>query len=295
MKKIIKFIVNLFGIITSNLLKKIYNSSYDLMLSSKRNLLHFYGKKKELKKNINHNKKLCIKLNLNINIIKNLLKERLLEIDENFISWHWYIFAGLATKEKLNILEIGTYKGLFTKFLSKNFPNSNITTVDLPDDNYQFANTYGRNHPVKRKKFFEERRRNLNQQNINFIQVDSFYLKDNFADEYFDLIWIDGDHHNPQVTIDIYQSIKLAKKNAIICVDDIIKKDSLHSSYKYPEIHTNESYKTLEALERKKILKNYYFVKRLIRFGAKGNFANKSYISFSKKYVSSSTVQDGKG
>ena len=87
---------------------------------------------------------------MNINIIKNLLKERLLEIDENFISWHWYIFAGLATKEKLNILEIGTYKGLFTKFLSKNFPNSNITTVDLPDDNYQFANTYGRNHPVKR-------------------------------------------------------------------------------------------------------------------------------------------------
>ena len=67
-------------------------------------------------------------------------------------------------------MEIGTHKGLFTKFLSKNFPNSNIATVDLPDDHYQFLNTYGRNHPVKAKKYYEERRKNLNQQNINFIQ-----------------------------------------------------------------------------------------------------------------------------
>ena len=60
------------------------------------------------------------------------------------------------------------------------------------------------------------------------------------------LIWIDGDHHDPQVSLDIKSSIKLIKKDGIFCCDDIIispikEKDNYIST---------ESHYTLDNLEK---------------------------------------------
>ena len=38
----------------------------------------------------------------------------------------------------------------------------------------------------------------------------------------FDAIWVDGDHHNPQVTIDLINCTHLIKKDGILCNDDVI-------------------------------------------------------------------------
>ena len=62
----------------------------------------------------------------------------------------------------------------------------------------------------------------------------------------FDAIWVDGDHHNPQVTLDILNCLNLLNKGGLMCVDDVIK-DGAHVKDDYI---SNESYKTLEHLEK---------------------------------------------
>jgi len=116
--------------------------------------------------------------------------------DEN-ISWHYQIFAGLSSKKKLKILEIGTFDGKFAKFLSTIFPNSKVTTCDLNDRNFFFRNTYNRKNNIFLKKFLDKRNKNIKSNNIKFIELDSFNLIDKFKRKEFDLIWVDGDHLNP--------------------------------------------------------------------------------------------------
>ena len=54
-----------------------------------------------------------------------------------------------------NILEIGTFTGEFTNFLSKVFPNSLITSIDLETGNKLFRETYNRKKEKELNKFLE--------------------------------------------------------------------------------------------------------------------------------------------
>jgi len=58
--------------------------------------------------------------------------------------------------------------------------------------------------------------------NINFINLNSLNIKKYFKEKKFDLIWVDGDHLNPQVTIDIINSLDLLDNDGVICTDDVI-------------------------------------------------------------------------
>ena len=107
------------------------------------------------------------------------------------------------------------------------------------------------------KNDFSIKENNLMPSNINFIRLNSTTLLDKFSDIKFDLIWIDGDHYNPQVTIDIMNSLQLAHGQSIICVDDVCIE---HYKENYV---SNESFLTLENLEKNKILKNHFIYKRL--------------------------------
>ena len=87
------------------------------------------------------------------------------------------------------------------------------------------------------------------------------------------MIWIDGDHLNPQVTIDLIQSTILLKEGGLMLCDDVIK-----SGYK-GKYTSGESFETLEMLGKKNIISNKYFIKRISR----QNSFIKSFISISKK------------
>ena len=102
----------------------------------------------------------------------------------------------------------------------------------------------------------------MSKKNIKFCELNSFYLQDKFKDEKFDIIWIDGNHINPQVSFDIFQSLKLVNFGGVICVDDVIIQDEFYKK-KYV---SNESYKTLEYLSKIDIIKNFYIIKRIRRF-----------------------------
>ena len=102
-------------------------------------------------------------------------------------------------------------------------------------------------------------------------------MKKYFYGKEFDLIWIDGDHLNPQVTIDIVNSLDLLNNDGIICTDDVIM-DTKFEKNKYT---SNEGFLTLKHFGDNKILKNEYLIKRI----QKDN-------SITKKYVSISTFEN---
>ena len=114
------------------------------------------------------------------------------------------------------------------------------------------------------------RNKNLSCDNIFFKEMDSLNLLSIFEEKKFDIIWIDGDHHAPQVQFDIFQAIKLSSLGTIILVDDIIKiKIQVN-------IHQMLVLILLNIWE-KNYLKTEYFLKRT-------HFSNlilKKYISYS--------------
>jgi len=63
---------------------------------------------------------------------------------------------------------------------------------------------------------------------------------------------------NPQVTLDINNSLKLIKDDGIILVDDVV----LNKKFKFRQ-GNQDSYKTLINLQNLNITKNFFISKRL--------------------------------
>lgn len=117
-------------------------------------------------------------------------------------SEHQVFFSSLSKKKIYSILEIGTYDGKNAFLLSKLFPESVITTVDLPDESEEFKSIYNRNNIENRTKFYEKRDLLLSGvSNLKFLKKNSIQLLNYFKK--FDLIWIDGAHGHPVVSVDI--------------------------------------------------------------------------------------------
>lgn len=191
-------------------------------------------------------------------------------------SEHLVIFAAIANSNyKINnILEIGTHNGRTASILSKLFPKSKITTIDLEDNDPIFKNTYSRDKNIKL--FIKDRNKLIyKQKNINFIQINSLKLSianNNIPNQ--DLIWVDGAHGYPIVSADITNSIKLMHKNSILMCDDIWKKTKKNDNMYV----SNAGYETLLSFGKAKIIKTFFFRKRI----GKSFNGNYKFISFSK-------------
>ena len=264
MLNFIKKITHFIGSKNINKIKNFINNFYSFFYI--RQL--FYN----LNKDLDYNIKLINKIGLNHNSIKKNLKLNKLDYLDPNLSWHYHIFSGLE-KYKKKILEIGTYEGKFTNYLSSIFPQSEITSIDLKKDDNEFKSSYNRSSKKNYISHIKIRKQNLNRKNIIFYELNSFNLLDKFKNKKFDIIWIDGNHINPQVSFDIFSSIRLLKRNGILLCDDVIK-DKIQNT-----LISNESYKTLEYLEKIKVLKNNYIIKRI----SKKNLKLKKFISYSIK------------
>ena len=209
------------------------------------------------------------------NVLESLGFNKYSEMD-GLYSEHLIIFAAIAKSDyKINnILEIGTHNGRTSSILSKLFPKAIITTIDLEDNNPIFKNTYYRNKDLNL--FIKNRNKLISQQkNINFIQMNSLNLS--FSNKNIprqDLIWVDGAHGYPIVSADITNSIRLMNKRSILMCDDIWKKTKRNDNMYV----SNASYETLSSFGEAKIIKTFFFRKRI---GKKFN-GNYKYISFSK-------------
>ena len=243
------------------------------MIILKNQIIKLKKKFYDEKKDIIENEKLLKKINFSKNIIiKNLAKKNL-DYYSKDLSWHYHIFSGFNKNKKYKILEIGTFVGNFTNFLSKTFGTSKIYTIDLEDNHRNFVYTYDKKKIKNKKDFFITRKKNLSNKNIVSLKINSLDLINKFKKNYFDIIWVDGDHLDPQVSIDIFSSLHLLKKGGIFCCDDIcLNKND-------PVINQTDGHKILKYLELNNKIKTYFFVKRI----NKNNDWSKKYISLSFK------------
>mgnify|MGYP002836366797 CR=1 FL=1 len=195
--------------------------------------------------------------------------------DNGMYSEHLVIFTALsisALKPK-KILELGTYLGVTSLILSRLFPESLITTIDLKDNDPIFKNSYKREQ--KFSEFIKKRNQFLKKaKNVNFVQSNSLFLTVNSNFKNQDLIWVDGAHGYPVVASDITNCLGNLNKKGILMCDDVWKKlnksDKMYSSI--------ASFETLSAFKEAKIIDTTFFRKRI---GKKYN-GNYKYISFSK-------------
>lgn len=195
--------------------------------------------------------------------------------DCGMYSEHLLLFTSISLTTKYRpqkILEVGTYDGKTSCILSKLFPHSSITTVDLDDSDPIFRNSYGRDNETDLLDFINFRNDLLsNVSNVSFVQMNSLHLTN--LDDSFDLIWIDGAHGYPTACCDITNSIRLLSKDGILMCDDVWKTTS-----KNDDMYTSiASWQTLQAYEQCNIIKNQFFRKRL---GFK-HLANEKFVSFS--------------
>ena len=128
-----------------------------------------------------------------------------------------YLTVNFKTiKNVKKILEIGSYEGRSAIFFLKNFSNSNISCVDtwfgsdehnsvnfqLIEKNFDFNTSFYQSNNFLRK----------------YKMTSNDFFKKN--DEYFDLIYVDGDHSSDQVKIDLINSWNVLKNGGFLVLDD---------------------------------------------------------------------------
>jgi len=183
--------------------------------------------------------------------------------DENdgMYSEHLVILAAVSVSPHYrikSILEIGTFDGRTAAILSKLFSGAEIVTVDLPDVAEDLIGTYDRKLVVDQ--FISSRNGLLSRfPAVSFHQMNSVKLAE-WANDAFDLIWIDGAHGYPVVAMDIINSLRLAKGGGLILIDDVwtdLKvSDPIYSSL--------GAYESLLALESAGLIPSFeLFLKRL--------------------------------
>ncbi len=274
----------------ATILKKIFNNlirphKIPIKIISK---LNYYKKYKEYNKNLFEAEQNRIFKSIGLEREKglenlNFVKKKLISIfdtDRGMSSEHEVLFSSLSIikNQKISdILEIGTFDGVNSFLLSNLFPKSNVDTIDLHETDEDFINFYDRKNKIK--DFINNRNKVLvKNSNINFFHLNSLKLLNH--KKMYDLIWIDGAHGYPTVSIDIINSLNMIKDNGIILCDDVVVNlNHLNSDRMYSSI---ASFETLSALQKQNLIKFNLIYKRL---NAEDNcIENKrKFIAFVKK------------
>ncbi len=186
-------------------------------------------------------------------------------------SEHLVLLSSISCLNKSikNILEIGTFDGKTALILSKIFEDANILTIDLPSTDSDFESTYDRQGLCQT--FVENRNKNLENKRIKFLESNSIALVND--EEKYDLIWVDGAHGYPVVSMDIINSYRLCSENGYVLIDDVWEK-VVYSDKFYKSIAAHES---LTALKSSKLINDFYLIPK--RLGVEFN------LPWAKKYV----------
>ncbi len=190
---------------------------------------------------------------------------RINNINYDVSSNHYKFFFNLKKKNfrPKKILEVGTFKGHTTFFLAKLFPDSVITTIDLPKDDPLFSTSNRqRIDPRKRGSLLHK---DLNPiikvkkiKNINEIKKNSCNLFNHKKVEY-DLIWLDGSHSYPEISWDIFYGLQVLKKGGYLFVDDVF----INKYYKVINwLEQIDTYKIIKYYNERNKLKFQFFTKR---------------------------------
>lgn len=129
------------------------------------------------------------------------------------------VLNNLDLKNKLNIAEVGVYKGRGTAIWNVILINNNIDYSYYAIDHF-----LGSSEHIKSFDYYTTTLENLEPiaGKINVIKNDSKTESKNYPDEFFDIVYIDASHEYEYVKEDILHWYPKVKKGGIICGDDYI-------------------------------------------------------------------------
>ncbi|MDB0070724.1 class I SAM-dependent methyltransferase [Gammaproteobacteria bacterium] len=198
--------------------------------------------------------------------------------DDGMYSEHLAMCAAISvSSHQINqVLEIGTHDGRAATILADLFPDAIITTIDLPNADPDFSSTYQRDNDAT--SFIKKRDHLLSKsENIKFLQINSLGLA-NFKDS-FDLIWIDGAHGYPVVSMDVINSYRLCNQNGFVLIDDVWIDHPEESDQYYKSIG---AFQSLSSLKDANLIKDFtLFNKRLA--GQYNTPWEKKFVGFFRK------------
>ena len=179
-------------------------------------------------------------------------------ISNDYFSSHALYFYDLLIKLPKNFeyLEIGSYEGNSALYVSMNFPESNVTCVDLWEGVEEYE---GKDFSVIEKNF-DSNLQGLN--NINKIKSssDNFFIKNKIM---FDFIYIDGNHKFDYVFRDCENAWRFLNKGGFLVCDDYIW------NY-YKELSDNPCYainsfikKTTKEIKVLSVTNSQIFIKKI--------------------------------
>lgn len=196
-------------------------------------------------------------------------------------SEHYELMFAISQRDKpKKILEIGTATGDFTVFLATIFPGAEIETIDLPRSDNRFWNATTdlatTNSGAVSKTDLEERDARLSSfANIKFRELNSLALTFQESEKY-DLIWVDGDHTYPVVSIDLANALRLLEVGGTLASDDIYM-----TSQRRRSSGNQESYETLVQFQKAGLIHFNLVLKRL--------FPEPDYNKRSQKFIAVAT------
>lgn len=130
-----------------------------------------------------------------------------------------YLKDNLGTTD-LKVCEIGVYEGDYSSIILSALPSCELNLVDLwdPLGNDFFYSEFEKESLDKSYQKVKERFGNV--ENVKIIKGDSKELFNKFEDEYFDWIYIDGDHSYEGVCLDLKNWMPKVKKGGVISGHD---------------------------------------------------------------------------
>ena len=114
-----------------------------------------------------------------------------------------FFYLKWNSKNIKNFLEIGVNKGAIPSLILDVNPNVNLTLIDVDLSNFK-KNIIPKKNIINNIELIESNSQAVNWNKFGF----------------FDLISVDGDHHQPEASIDIVNSISKSNKNTVIWLDD---------------------------------------------------------------------------
>lgn len=128
-----------------------------------------------------------------------------------------FMLSGLDTKNKLNIAEIGVYKGRCTAMW-----NVILSNLKIEYNYYAIDHFLGSIEHDKKIDYYKESLSNLDSiiDKIHLIKNDSVSQSRLYPREYFDIVYIDASHEYIEIKKDIIYWFQKVKKNGYICGDD---------------------------------------------------------------------------